>query len=85
MPDFLDGLTQRVRSEAAPTLEKIAGGDWSEETQAALDKVVAGYADDFGYDLDEDGQPLLDSGVGETTRAAGGPAPGRGRHRRGQA
>ena len=41
IPDFLEGLTQRVRSEAAPTLEKVAGGDWSDETQDALKKVVS--------------------------------------------
>ena len=72
IPDFLEGLTQRVRSEAAPTLEKVAGGDWSDETQDALKKVVGGYADDFGYDLDEEGQPLIDAGVGATTRSEEG-------------
>jgi F-type H+-transporting ATPase subunit alpha len=72
IPEFLDGLTQRVRAEAAPTLEKIAGGDWSDETQGALGKVVTGYADDFGYDLDEDGQPLTEAGVGQTSRAEEG-------------
>ncbi len=72
IPEFLDGLTQRVRAETAPTLEKIKGGDWSDETQAELEKVVAGYADDFGYDLDEEGQPMIDTTVGETTRAAEG-------------
>ena len=72
IPDFLDGLTQRVRAEAAPTLEQIKGGDWSDDTQAALRAAVAGYADDFGYDLDEDGQPLSEAGVGETSRAAEG-------------
>ncbi len=70
--DFLEGLAQRVRSEAAATLDKIAGGDWSDETQQELAKVVSGFADDFGYDLDEEGQPLLESGVGETSRAAEG-------------
>jgi F-type H+-transporting ATPase subunit alpha len=69
IPDFLDGLTQRVRSEAVQTLDKIKGGDWSDETQAELHKVVSQFADDFGYDLDEDGQPILDAGVGETSRA----------------
>ncbi|MFM9126479.1 MAG: F0F1 ATP synthase subunit alpha [Solirubrobacterales bacterium] len=68
VPEFLDGLTQRVKAEAAPTLAKIAEGDWSDETQAALDKVVKGFADDFGYDLDEEGQPLAGTGVGETSR-----------------
>jgi F-type H+-transporting ATPase subunit alpha len=72
VPDFLEGLTQRVRSEAPDVLEKIAGGDWSDETQDALDKVVSGWADDFGYDLDEEGQPLTETGVGDTTRAEEG-------------
>ncbi len=72
IPEFLEGLTQRVRAEAAPTLAKIKGGDWSDETQAELRKVVAGYADDFGYDLDEEGQPLTETAVGETTRAQEG-------------
>jgi F-type H+-transporting ATPase subunit alpha len=69
IPEFLDGLTQRVRNEAGPTLEKVAGGDWSDETQASLRAAVSGFADDFGYDLDEDGQPLSEAGVGQTTRA----------------
>ena len=72
IPDFLAGLTQRVRSEAVQTLEKIKGGDWSDETQAELHNVVAQFADDFGYDLDEEGQPILDAGVGETSRAEEG-------------
>ncbi len=72
IPEFLDGLTQRVRAEAAPTLAAVASGDWSDATQDALRGVVAGYADDFGYDLDEEGQPLAETGVGETTRAEEG-------------
>ena len=57
--EFLDGLTQRVRAEKADLLEKIAAGDWSDETQEALKSAIAEYADDFGYDLDEEGQPLV--------------------------
>jgi F-type H+-transporting ATPase subunit alpha len=37
---------------------KIAGGDWSEETQQAVDAAVSAFAADFGYDLDEEGEPL---------------------------
>ena len=58
VPEFLDGLTQRFHSEQSDLLAKIAGGDWSDETQEALKKGVAEFADDFGYDLDEEGQPL---------------------------
>jgi F-type H+-transporting ATPase subunit alpha len=39
-------------------LAKIAGGDWSQETQQQLHDAVDAYAQDFGYDLDEEGQPL---------------------------
>ena len=56
--EFLDGLTQRVRSEQAELLEKIAGGDWEDSTIEAVDKEVSEFADDFGYDLDEEGQPI---------------------------
>ena len=72
IPDFLDGLTQRVRAEDTALLEKIKSGDWSDETQAALAKIVNGFADDFGYDLDEEGQPIIETGVGDTTRGEEG-------------
>jgi len=56
--EFLEALTQRTSSEHSDLLEKIAGGDWSDDTQKAIDKAVAEFAEDFGYDLDEEGQPL---------------------------
>ena len=39
---------------------------------ARLRRAVAEFADDFGYDLDEEGQPLEEREVGETTRAQEG-------------
>jgi F-type H+-transporting ATPase subunit alpha len=57
-----------MHSEIGETLEKIRGGDWSDETQEAVRKAVAEFADDYGYDLDEEGQPLSDTGVGDTSR-----------------
>jgi F-type H+-transporting ATPase subunit alpha len=72
VPEFLDGLTQRMHSEHADLLENIRGGDWSDELQEAVRKAVADFADDFGYDLDEDGQPLEERQVGETTRESEG-------------
>jgi F-type H+-transporting ATPase subunit alpha len=63
--EFLEGLSQRVRSENQELLDKIAGGDWSDETQKALRDLIATFADDFGYDLDEEGQPLSE---GESDR-----------------
>jgi F-type H+-transporting ATPase subunit alpha len=67
VPEFLDALTQRFRSEQTDLLEKIAGGDWSDETQESLKTAVAEFADDFGYDLDEDGQPVAS---GDSERVA---------------
>ena len=68
VPEFLDGLTSRMHSEHEDLLTKIREGDWSDETQEAVRGAVADFADDFGYDLDEEGQPLDEREVGETTR-----------------
>jgi F-type H+-transporting ATPase subunit alpha len=62
--EFLEGLTQRFHAEHADLRDKIAGGDWSEETVKAVDAAVKEYADDFGYDLDEEGHPM-DEGESE--------------------
>ncbi len=68
VPEFLEGLLQRMHSEHSDLLEKVSGGDWSDETQEALRGAVGDFADDFGYDLDEEGHPLEDREVGETSR-----------------
>ena len=68
VPEFLDGLTSRMHAEHEDLLAKIREGDWSDETQEAVREAVADFADDFGYDLDEEGQPLDEREVGETTR-----------------
>jgi F-type H+/Na+-transporting ATPase subunit alpha len=60
VPEFLLGLTERMHSQHADLRAKIAGGDWSEETQKAVHDAVQAFAQDFGYDLDEEGQPLQD-------------------------
>src|SRR5690349_15545551 len=56
--EFLEGLQQRLEAESADLLATVAGGDWSDDTQEAVKKAVAEFAEDFGYDLDEDGQPM---------------------------
>jgi F-type H+/Na+-transporting ATPase subunit alpha len=66
---FLDGLTRRAHSEAAELRQKIAGGDWSDETQQGVEQLVGRYADDFGYDLDEEGHPLTDEAAPAVTAA----------------
>jgi F-type H+-transporting ATPase subunit alpha len=57
---FLGDLTDYVKGNEPDLLGKIAEGDWSDETQEALEKVIAQFAEDFGYDLDEEGHPLED-------------------------
>jgi F-type H+-transporting ATPase subunit alpha len=63
VPELLEGLVERMRAQHRDVLEKIAGGDWSEETQKAVHDATDAYAQDFGYDLDEEGQPLEEAQV----------------------
>jgi F-type H+/Na+-transporting ATPase subunit alpha len=65
--EYLEGLTQRAHAEGGEILQAIAGGDWSDDTQSKLRDLVKEYTDDFGYDLDEEGQPLEE---GESDRVA---------------
>ena len=57
---FLTDLTEWVRGNEPELLKKIAGGDWSDETQSQVGAAVEGFAEDFGFDLDEEGLPLED-------------------------
>jgi F-type H+/Na+-transporting ATPase subunit alpha len=78
VPDFLDGLSQRLRSESRDVLEAIAGGDWSDDTQEKVRAALEQYADDFGYDLDEEGGALEEGEsdrVRERESAASGDGP----------
>jgi F-type H+-transporting ATPase subunit alpha len=60
VPEFLDQLQDRFHAEHEDLLKKIGDGDWSDETQEAVRNAVAEFADDFGYDLDEEGHALED-------------------------
>jgi len=60
VPEFLDGLVARMRAEYAEVLEKIEAGNWDDDIVEAVEEAVREYADDFGYDLDEDGTPIDD-------------------------
>ncbi len=71
--EFLAELIERMHSEHADIGAKIAGGDWSQETQKAVHDAVEAFARDFGYDLDEEGQPLDDDAP---IRAQDAPATG---------
>jgi len=73
VPAFLADLVSAAHARHQELREKIGAGDWSDETQAALKAAVAECADDFGYDLDEEGQPLEDD-TAPARAAAGAPA-----------
>ncbi len=57
---FLADLTDYTHGAEPELLKKIAGGDWSDETQSQVEAAVSQFAEDFGFDLDEEGHPLDD-------------------------
>ncbi|MGZ4174709.1 MAG: F0F1 ATP synthase subunit alpha [Solirubrobacteraceae bacterium] len=73
---FLSDLSDWLRGNEAELLKKIAGGDWSDETREALDNAVNTFAEDFGYDLDEEGHPLEEDAGPEPRRRAQEPSDG---------
>ncbi len=70
VPEFLTQLTERLRSQHGDVREKVAGGDWSEATQKSVHDAVEAFAGDFGYDLDEEGQPMDDDVAVPEAKAA---------------
>jgi len=58
VPEFHDGLRQRMRAEHGELLGNLRESEWGDEIQDGLKRAIAEFADDFGYDLDEEGQPL---------------------------
>jgi F-type H+-transporting ATPase subunit alpha len=60
VPDFDAKLVERLHAAIPEVMEKIADGDWSDETRKGLDEAVAELARDYGYDLDVEGLPLSD-------------------------
>jgi len=70
VPEFNNQLVGRMRAEANDLLEKIGEGDWSDETQDRVREIVAEFADDFGYDLDEEGKPIDEDVEVDDRRAA---------------
>jgi F-type H+-transporting ATPase subunit alpha len=78
VPKFLSELTDSVAGNEPELLKTISGGDWSDDTQSQLDKAVAQFAEDFGYDLDEEGLPLDDDAEPERGDSRGDGARARG-------
>jgi len=71
VPDFHEKLVERLHAEIPETLKKIAGGDWSDEVQRELDGAIGQFAEDYGYDLDEEGHPLDEGDRGDSDRDRG--------------
>jgi F-type H+/Na+-transporting ATPase subunit alpha len=66
--EFHEGLVERLHSEISDTLKKIGEGDWDDDTQKKLDEAIAQFAEDFGYDLDEEGHALDEDSPDRDTR-----------------
>ncbi|WP_081686509.1 F0F1 ATP synthase subunit alpha [Candidatus Solirubrobacter pratensis] len=60
VPEFNQQLVERLHADASDALDKMRSGDWSDGTQEALRNAIEQFADDFGYDLDEEGHPLTE-------------------------
>jgi F-type H+-transporting ATPase subunit alpha len=60
--EFLNGLTDSVRGNEPDLLKTIADGEWGDETQSQVNKAVEQFAEDFGFDLDDEGHPLEEDG-----------------------
>ncbi|MHB1467647.1 MAG: F0F1 ATP synthase subunit alpha [Solirubrobacteraceae bacterium] len=58
VPEFLRGLIERTRAQHDELRKKIDSGDWSDDTQKQVRETISSYAEDFGYDLDEEGHPI---------------------------
>jgi F-type H+/Na+-transporting ATPase subunit alpha len=63
---FLGDLTDYMRGNESELLKKIASGDWGEDTQQAVEKAVSSFAEDFGFDLDEEGHPIEEGDEGSS-------------------
>jgi F-type H+-transporting ATPase subunit alpha len=58
---FLTGAVESIRGSEPELIKDLAAGKWDDEaTPKSLSGALDGYAEDFGYDLDEEGLPLDD-------------------------
>jgi F-type H+-transporting ATPase subunit alpha len=55
---FLEDLLSRLRSESKDLMERINGGQLSDEDEEELGNAIAEMIDDFGPDFDAEGNPL---------------------------
>jgi F-type H+/Na+-transporting ATPase subunit alpha len=65
---FHETLLQRLHSEKAELMSKIAAGEWDDSIESELGDAIAEAIDDFGPDFDEEGNPIEE---GESDRIRG--------------
>ena len=75
--DFLESAISRLKSENEGLMGRLNEGNWGDEEEKELDAALAESVDDFGPDLDEDGQPLEE---GESDRIKSEEERDKGRH-----
>jgi F-type H+/Na+-transporting ATPase subunit alpha len=56
--EFHEGMLQRLHSEEAELMERIANGDWDDSIEERLSRAIAEAIDDFGPDFDAEGNPI---------------------------
>jgi F-type H+-transporting ATPase subunit alpha len=71
VPEFHADLISRMHAEYDDLRKQVAAGDWTDEIESELREAVADFADDFGYDLDEDGLPSDDGDEEPAASSAG--------------
>ncbi len=70
VPKFNEDLIGRVHSEHDELRKKIADGEWEDGLESELHDAIESFADDFGYDLDEEGNELDDGDDDDDDRAS---------------
>jgi F-type H+-transporting ATPase subunit alpha len=56
--EFLQRLIEHAHAHHKDLRKKIAAGEWSDEIQEQVRTAVGEFAEGFGYELDEEGQPI---------------------------
>jgi F-type H+-transporting ATPase subunit alpha len=72
VPEFHAQLTARLRADQDELLRALAAGQWDDDIEGRLRAAIEQFAQDFGYDLDEEGMPLEEGDTGDPRRARDG-------------
>ena len=76
--DFHEMLLQRLHSEQDELMQKIASGEWDDSMEKQLGDAIAEAIDDFGPDLDEEGNPIEEGESDRVRSEEGRQSSGRG-------